>query len=44
MEEKNQIVLLNEICEMIETANYDVQDIYDFCQNKISELQTEGSE
>lgn len=33
-----KIDLLNEICTMIESANYDVEDIYQWCQEKIEEL------
>lgn len=35
-----QIGLLNEISEMIGSANYDIQKIYEFCQNKIKELES----
>ncbi len=33
-----KIDLLNEICEMIQSGNYDIQEIYEFCQDKIEEL------
>lgn len=35
-----QIELLNEISDMIGSANYDIQEIYEFCQNKIKELES----
>ena len=35
-----QIDLLYEISDMIESANYDIQEIYELCQKKIKELET----
>lgn len=33
------IEVLEEICEMIESGDYTLQDIYDECQKKISEYE-----
>lgn len=33
-----QIDLLNEICQKIDSENYDIEDIYSWCQEKIEKL------
>jgi uncharacterized protein YutE (UPF0331/DUF86 family) len=36
------IEALEDICEKIQSGNYDVQEIYEECQKKISELEVEN--
>ena len=34
-----QIELLEQISDMCGSANYDIQEIYEWCQNKIKEIE-----